>query len=131
MNKVQKQYPLASDWKVALPQIQAYLGRSVQEINRGADAYLFRVVSTTTSYNCHVGDSIIIVNADNLTITLPAADQTKEKRFTVKNGIGEPAVNNTTVTAVSGSIDGNADYVISVELESVDFVSDGTDYWIV
>ena len=131
MKKVQARYPLGSDWARALPQTQDYLAKHADEINRGADAYLFRVVSVTENYTAHVGDSIIIVNADNLTITLPAADQTKEKRFTVKNGRAEPTVNNTTIQAVSGLIDDASSYTASVEHEAVDFVSDGTDYWIV
>jgi hypothetical protein len=98
-----------------------------QTISRGADAYLFRVTTTAVDYTANVGDSIILVTANLKAITLPAASQCKEKRFTVKNaGVG---VLVTTIQATAGNIDNAASLATSLAYQSVDLVSDGANYW--
>lgn len=111
------------------PAFTAMMRDIEQSINRAADAYLFRVVSTAVDYTAHVGDSLILVTADGKTVTLPSATQCKEKRFTVKNAGG--AVTATTVQALSGNIDGAASYTTTNAYESIDVVSDGTNYWVI
>ena len=97
-----------------------------QQINRGADGYLYPTGSVTGAYTVNLNDTIILANG-TFTVTLPAADQCKGKRITVKNtGIGA-----ITVQAASGNIDNMASFIISITMESIDFVSDGTDFWMV
>ena len=100
-----------------------------QSINQRADAYLFRIVSTAVNYTAHVGDSLILVTANNKTITLPAATMTKNKRYTVKNAGG--SVTTTVVQGASGNIDGAANYTTTAAYEAADFISDGTNYWVI
>lgn len=100
-----------------------------QSINQGADAYLFRVVSTGVDYTAHVGDSLILVTANNKTITLPAPSLTKNKVFTVKNAGG--SVTTTTVQGASGNVDGAASAATTLAYESLNIASDGSNYWLV
>lgn len=102
-----------------------------QRINRAIEGYLFRVTSVSSNYSATVQDSVILVNTTGgaRTITLPRADACKEKRFTVKKA--DNSANAVTVQSSSGTIDDAASYSISSAYEAADFVSDGTEFWVV
>jgi hypothetical protein len=94
--------------------------------NQYADGYLYPTTSVTTTYNANVGDTIILANG-TFTVTLPSPATCKNKRFAVKNtGAGT-----ITVAGITGNIDGAANIQLTVTMESVDLVSDGTDYWVI
>lgn len=90
-----------------------------------ADGFLFSVVSVSANYAVTTEDQFIFVSA-TATVTLPAATETKTKRFVVKNtGVGT-----VTVDTVSGNIDGASTSVLAANVAR-DIVSDGSNYWIV
>jgi hypothetical protein len=97
-----------------------------QQINRGADGYLYTTTSVTGAYSANLNDSIILANG-TFTVTLPDAEQCKDKRYVVKNS----GVGTITIASSAGNIDGAANIVLSVTMESVDLVSDGTNWWVV
>jgi hypothetical protein len=93
------------------------------------ELYPTRYVSA--SVTAVLSDSIILADATAgpLTVTLPAAAATKNKRFVVKKT--DSTASAVTLAPVSGQIDSAATYDITLALGSVDAVSDGTNYWIV
>ena len=68
--------------------------------------------------------------AGNVTVTLPSAlESAPSTKFTVKRLSG--GANTLTVTAQAGTIDGAATHSIPTQYLSYDYVSDGTNYYIV
>jgi hypothetical protein len=63
--------------------------------------------------------------------TIPSAATTKDQIITVKDVYGTAATYNITVTPVSGTIDGQADFVISSNKAAYTFQADGTSNWMV
>ena len=99
-------------------------------INLGSDGFLFSKTVPTGNYTVQKSDQIVLVNnSANCTITLPAASDVVDKRFTVKK-ISNNAFT-VTVVAASGNIDNATSQVIGVAYTSLDFASDGTGYWII
>jgi len=96
-----------------------------QQINRGADGYLYTTTSVTAAYSATVNDCVVLADG-TFTVTLPAADQCKHKRFTVKNS----GAGTITLDAATGNIDGAATKSIST-LSSIDVVCDGINFWVV
>lgn len=95
-------------------------------LNQFSDGYIYPTTSVTATYSANVGDTIILADG-TFTVTLPIPSKCKNKRFVVKNsGIGT-----ITIVGASGTIDGAANVVLSVTMEAVDLVSDGSGYWIV
>ena len=94
-------------------------------INQFSDGYLYPTTSVTGAYNANVGDSVILADG-TFTVTLPAANKCKNKRFTIKNiGVGT-----ITLDAATGNIDGIATQSI-ITLYSLDVCCDGTNFWII
>jgi hypothetical protein len=91
-------------------------------------ASFWGVRTETSAYTVQRGDSVILVNG-NVTITLPAAFPTWEKRITVKkiNGGG----GTTTVSPTGFTIDGAASWTTTTQYEAADFVGDGTNVFVV
>lgn len=103
--------------------------RALQDrINAVLDGYLFNQSTATGNYTVTTADSIILADSSsNITVTIPAASQCENKRFTVKMiGTG-----NVTVTASSGLIDDATSQIINVQYTSICIVSDGSNYWII
>ena len=96
-----------------------------QQINRGADGYLYTTNPITAAYSVTVNDCVILADG-TFTVTLPAADQCKGKRITIKN-IGAGTI---TLDAATGNIDGSATQSIATTA-SIDVVCDGINYFIV
>jgi hypothetical protein len=97
--------------------------------NLAANGHLFTTTVVTASYTATATDQLLLVNnTANCTITLPDPAVTTSKRFVVK----KISNNGYTVTVTSsGTIDNETTQVITDPYTSLDFVSDGTNYWII
>lgn len=95
--------------------------------NRIASA--LALTTKTSNYTMLPLDGIVLANGA-ITITLPdvaSATTVIGKRYTVKN-IGTATV---TVAPQSGTIDGAANFSMTVQYSSVDVVTDGTNWFTV
>lgn len=85
------------------------------------------VRTVTAAYQAVLTDSVILING-NITVTLPTAAKAEGKRITVK------AINagggTRTVNGNGTNIDNAATWTTTTQYVSVDFVSDGTQWWI-
>lgn len=94
-----------------------------------ADARYRRKGSISTQaadYAMLVTDEQVLANGV-LTVTLPGAPTVEiGRRYSVKN-IGAGIV---TIASAGGTIDTGATTQISVQFESLDFISDGTNWWV-
>lgn len=99
--------------------------------NAMSDGFLFETTGVTASYTATTADQLLLVNNTSaITVTLPAASEAEGKRFVVKKASN----NNHPVTVVvsgSGTIDDSTSQVITTPYTSLDFVSDGSEYWII
>lgn len=79
---------------------------------------------TTTDY-------IVLANSTSgaFTVTLPAA--TSGRKIIIKDSGGSAQTNNITLSPASGSIDGASSFIINNNYQSVDLVSDGTNWFVV
>lgn len=129
MNKVQVVNRLPATYDAAA--ILSVMRQLQVTTNQLIDGYVHTTTAVSLSYTASLNDSIIVADptSGSVTITLPRADEAKGKRFTVKKK--DSGANTVTVQANSGNIDGAASQVISAPYASWDFVSDGTNYWIV
>jgi hypothetical protein len=114
------------------PNLKTAYTRIENQINRGADGFLFsvkRLTSADSPYDMNVNDSILICDTTGGSITinlLPALDW-EEKRLTVKKII---AANTVTVEADGAeTIDDAANLAWTVRYESHEFVSEGGEVW--
>ena len=95
-----------------------------------ADPYVYATVrSVSTTQSILSGDSIILATggAGGITLTLPAP--VSGKIFNIKKvdaGVGAITINTT-----SGTIDGAASKTIYYQYDSLTFVSDGTNYFLI
>ncbi len=97
-------------------------------INSSSDGFLFEISTATGNYTATTADQLILFNGTaNGTVTLPDPAEAEGKRFVVKNISAYVC----TVATPSGEIDGETDADIADQYTSLDFVSDGTNYWIV
>lgn len=69
-----------------------------------------------------------LVNAANQTITLPNATLCAGRIYVIKNN---GVATNTTVNSVAGTIDGGAAFVQVAANAAVQYISDGTNWWII
>jgi hypothetical protein len=125
LNNAPIQEPPGERWHNAWVNWFTKITRMIQT----GELYPTRYVSA--SVTAVLSDSIILADATAgpLTVTLPAAAATKNKRFVVKKT--DSTASAVTLAPVSGQIDSAATYDITLALGSVDAVSDGTNYWIV
>lgn len=63
-------------------------------------------------------------------VTLPAAPVPFAQEYTVKDGKGDAATNNITITPSSGLIDNAASFVMNVNFALFSFFFDGTNWWV-
>lgn len=99
-------------------------------INAMSDGFLLTTTTVDGDYTANAADQLLLVdNTTDVTVTLPPASETENKRFIVKK------ISNNTfpvyVTAESGNIDDDTTIVIDVAYTSLDFVSDGSNYWMI
>ncbi len=108
------------------------LSRTQDQINRGADGFLFsvkRLTSADSPYSMNVNDAILICDTTggNIVINLLPAQEWEEKRITVKKII---AANTVTVTPDgSETIDGAATSPITTQYDAFEYVSQGGQVW--
>lgn len=86
------------------------------------------VRTETANYQAVLTDSVILINGD-ITVTLPTAAKAQGKRITCK------AINagagTRTVSGNGSNIDGAATWTTTTRYVSVDFVSNGTQWYII
>jgi len=64
-------------------------------------------------------------------LRLPAASAAVAYQdYVVKDGKGDAATNNITITSAGGTIDGSTSYVISTNYGTVHFITDGTEWFL-
>ena len=97
----------------------------------GQDKAPIATVTTNTTLDGAVDGSTVLVDATsgNLTITLPAAADADERRYYIKK---IDASGNTVTVEGNGAetIDDAANYVLTVQYQSVTVHCDGTEWWI-
>jgi hypothetical protein len=105
-----------------------------QQINRGADGYLFptkRLTSADSPYDMSLNDAVLICDttSGNITINLKPAMEWEQKRIIVKKIV---AGNTVTITPDgSETIDGAASLAITTQYQARELVSQGGDIWTV
>lgn len=92
-----------------------------------------RVVIAAGAVTVATTDDVIIVNKTSgaATIVNLPATPTTGTQFIVKDGKGDAASNNITLTPAAGNIDGAATYVLSVNYGAVQVVYNGTQWNII
>ena len=86
------------------------------------------VVTKTTTYTAASGELVLAsASGGAFTVTLPAV--AAGAVCTVKKT--DSSANAVTVSPASGTIDGAATQQVTVQYESLDFISDGTNWFIV
>ena len=101
-------------------------------INRGADSFLFSVTSVTANYTISANDSIILVDATGgaITITLPIALESEQKRITVKKL--DASANIVTVARQGTSlIDGATTKMLITQYATADFTAFNGNWYLV
>lgn len=86
------------------------------------------VRTVTGNYTCTKYDSVILLNAD-ATVTLPAVTTGEQKRITVK--VINSGGGTRTVDGGAGNIDGAGTVTTTTQYDSWDFVTDGSNWFIV
>lgn len=89
-----------------------------------------RVVVAAGAVTIAITDFIVIVNKTVGAATaanLPASPTTGA-RFKIKDGKGDAAANNITVTPAAGTIDGAATYVMATNYQAAELVYNGTEW---
>lgn len=88
-----------------------------------------RVVTAAGAVTVTTDDDIVVVNKGTgaaTTVNLPAG--VANMVFTIKDGKGDAATNNITVTPAAGNIDGAGTYLINNAYQSATFVYNGTQW---
>lgn len=89
-----------------------------------------RVVTAAGAVNMLAGDEIVVVNKTigAATVVNLSSSPVVGRVYTVKDGKGDAATNNITLTPASGTIDGDATGVMAVNYLSVDIIWNGTQW---
>lgn len=121
-----------TDWERGLVQVlDAYFQNISNAISQAADGYLTQTTSVSTSYTASLNDSVVLVDSTggDKTVVLPAVDDAKTKRMAVKKLVaGNKVIVDPSDSAL---IDNVTAYTMTTALASVDFVSDGSNWWTV
>lgn len=110
-------------------------GDSVLEILGGANGLLNVTTINSATYDLLVSDNILNViyttTGAVTSLTLPTAQTTRGRSIIIKDSGGNASANNITIdTEGSELIDGLSTKVISVDYDSINLYSDGTDWFI-
>lgn len=101
------------------------------QANRVDDGYLFPITSVTADYTATVNDSFLPVNASGgaIIVTLKPAAEAEGKKITVKKI--DSSANTVTIDGNgSETIDDALTQIIISQYDSIDLMSDGTEWWI-
>jgi hypothetical protein len=88
------------------------------------------LVSISSNYSVLTTDAILLVDTTSgtVTVTLPSPTSLKGYMFSIKKIV---AANSLIINTVSGNIDGGSSATVTVNNVSLDFITDGTNYFIV
>lgn len=92
-----------------------------------------RVVTAAGAVTVTTADYIVVVNKTvgaATTVNLPGSPVAGQT-FIIKDGKGDAATNNITITPAAGNIDGSATYVVNTNYASVTVVYNGTEWNII
>ena len=103
-------------------------GWFTQLVNGLNFARLWNIRTVTTNYTVQKFDSVILLNGD-ITVTLPTVKVGDKKRITVK--VINTGGGTRTVSGGGANIDGAATATTTTQYTSWDFVTDGTNWFIV
>lgn len=108
----------------------ASAGTAVHQLNGGV-RHTVRSITGATTLDTTTTDYIVLANSTSaaFTVTLPAV--TSGRKIIIKDSGGSAQTNNITVSPASGTIDGAASFVINNNYQSIDLVSDGTNWFVV
>lgn len=126
MDKINIKELATPEWQKAQA-YQAYL-RVENQINRGADGFLFsvkRITNADSPYDQNINDSILICDstAGSITINLLPALEWEQKRLTVKKIV---AANTVTIDGDNAeTIDGTTTKALTTQYSSYELVSEG------
>lgn len=91
------------------------------------------VVTAGATASFAAGQTVLVIRKGTgsaTAVTLPTAPTTWIV-YTVKDGKGDAATNNITISPASGTVDGTASIVMSINSEALGFVYDGTSWNVV
>ena len=101
---------------------------AVNGIEEGTIYVRHRPITVATAYQALASDGIILINGD-ITVTLPTAASVLHKRITCK--VINAGAGTRTVSGNGSNIDGAATWTTTTQYASADFVSNGTQWYIV
>jgi hypothetical protein len=90
-------------------------------------------IKTTAGAVTMLNEAVLIVNKDSgasTAVTLPA-NPSRGRLVRIKDGKGDAATNNITITPAAGNVDGAANYVIAENYGSVEIMYNGTQWNVV
>lgn len=114
----------------------AVSGTSLLQINAsgvtftGGTVQTVRTVTAAGAASVTASDWVVIINKTSgaaTTVNLPASPVTGQ-RFVIKDGKGDAATNNITITPAAGTIDGAATYVLRVGYGAVNIIYNGSEW---
>ncbi len=108
------------------------LAQAVSHELLGGHRYQVRSITSNTTLDTTTSDHIVLVDSSGgaVTVTLPAA--TSGRNLIIKDSGGAAGTNNITIQRAGGAtIDGSTSIVMSANYQSLSFVSNGTNWFIV
>lgn len=103
---------------------------NVDWIEVGNRSQSLRVVTAAGAVTMAANDDVVVVNKTvgaATTVNLPSSPSTSQ-RHTIKDGKGDAATNNITVTPAAGTIDGASTFVMNANYHSIGVVYNGTEW---
>lgn len=96
-------------------------------------ATVVRVITAAGNVTVLASDGLVTIKkttAAATAVTLEASPATGARHI-IKDGKGDSATNNITISPASGTIDGSANYVLNISHESIEIIFNGTEWNIV
>lgn len=93
-----------------------------------------QIVTAGSSITMSAGTTRLVINKTSgspTAVTLPAIPIVWTQRYTIKDGKGDCATNNITVTPFSGLIDNQTSFVMNINGMAIEMDFDGINYWLV
>lgn len=131
-----------ADVQRTLAQIQSDLaegapagtGGTLQKLRNGFVTTVPTGATMTSGSSITMSTTYLLVNKTSgsaTAVTLPPSPVPFIQEYTIKDGKGDAATNNITITPSSGLIDGAASFVMNVNFMSASFLPDGTNWNVV
>lgn len=97
--------------------------------------FAFRKIVSGTTDTAQAADGIIawdVTSGGAKSENIPAASNVGAGHsLTIKDDFGDANINNITVTPASGTVDGQAAFVMGIRSQSITLISDGVSNWII